>query len=189
VAESSQLSPLLRVQAAKLAFSICVSGSRESLWNQALLARIAVFLGKKSYAASVAAELMPRLRLRRQSPPAEVLAACSRYDHDSDSNNRRNWFAASVHECFERCRAYSSYMLGTACLANLEALDGFGYLPPDLERRRQLIHRNFASGPTPSVPESLLSQSSDNKNSQYWVEQDNMDRHRIDPDFHLRPNV
>jgi len=179
IAESSQLSPLIRLQAAHTAFANCAIGPEESLWMQALRARLATFLGKKSYAAKLSAEMMSRLRLSHLDPPTEVMAACSRYDGEQqDADYRRRWFAASVHECFERSRAWSSWMLGSSCLANLDVIDGLGFLPCDLERRRQLIYRNFYSGPTPSVPDSLLSVSSDNKNSDYWIEQNNMDRER-----------
>lgn len=175
-AENTDLPKQLRLEAALSASSTSAMTAPDAVWHQALLARLSMFFGNRSAAATTSASLLPRIRLRRQDPPDYVLPACDRYDSMDFSCSRRDWFAASVHECFESARAYSSYMLGSACLANLEVIDSLGFLSREFERRRQLIHRCFGSGLTPAVPDTLLQESDENQNFDFWRQQQLADR-------------
>ena len=191
VAENADLTPLMRLQAANAALALCSEDGNDSVWFQAARSRLLGFLGECAAAATVSAALLPRLRLRRGEPPKAVLPADPRYDRMAVNGERRSWFTASVHECFERSRAYSSYMLGSVCIENLEAISRLGFMPTDLERRRQLIHRCFVPGPAPAVPESLLQSTPDNINPNFWQFQQQRDRYCVTADRSLyrRQNV
>lgn len=177
-AENTDLAPADRWRAVSAAFAICSHSAQDSLWLQALKARLSLFIGNRADAAKFAAAILPSIGLSREAPPPAVLPACDRYDSLDSALNRRNWFAASVHECFEHSRAFSSYMLGTACLANLQAIDNLGYLPVDLERRRQLILRNSSHSTIHDVPGALLRDHPDNLNYRFWRQQKSEDQTR-----------
>ncbi len=173
-AERVDLDPAVRLQAALSAFDLCAKSSPQCTWSLAIRARLAAYLGKRAAAAKLSSSMLPGLRLRRHEPAPGVLPAWRRYDAIEPDDNRYDWFAAAAHECFEHCRAYSSYMLGVGCLANIEAIETLGYLTAEFERRRQLILRNVDDMPSPAVP-ALLCQSEYNLNREFWQRQQLVD--------------
>lgn len=125
-----------------------------SVASLALLARCARNLGEQHLCVDSTVQALELLRTERIRPQL-MIGPLTRFDDIAPDGRFHEWVVSHLLECFERSRAFSSFMLGEASITNLEILRDMGFAPDDMNRRLSLIKQRFGH------PESENSESED----------------------------
>ncbi len=158
--ESGCGTPAQRISTLRYLVDTCseVTSCQSDIARLALLARAAQSLGEQRIcveAAIAALDLLKAVKAR----PHLMLSPLPSYDAVAPGARFHEWLVSGFLECFERTRAYSSFLLGDSSLMNQKILCDMGFAGPAMHRRLALIEERFchstrqASGAYPGTPQ------------------------------------